>query len=101
MRSRRPPAARCDAETANVVHPSHAHTTYPWAATGGTIRDTLSDESGKPLLPEITGNTLLRPIGNGGIPTVNRAERFSLSRKVPIKLMFPEALAEGVSRRRF
>src|SRR3546814_11377084 len=56
--------------TANVVHPSHAHTTYPWAATGGTMRDTLSDESGKTLLPEITGYTLLRAIGHGGMSTV-------------------------------
>src|SRR3546814_8483480 len=64
MRSRRPPAARCDAETANVVHPWPAHTTYPWAATGGTMRDTLSGESGKTLLPEITGYTLLRAIGH-------------------------------------
>src|SRR3546814_556101 len=72
---------------ANVVHPSHAHTTYPWAATGGTMRDTLSDESGKTLLPEITGYTLLRAIGHGGMSTVYLGEQVSLSRQVAIKVM--------------
>src|SRR3546814_4194190 len=91
MRSRRPPAARCDAETANVVHPWPAHTTYPWAATGGTMRDTLSGESGKTLLPEITGYTLLRAIGHGGMSTVYLGEQVSLSRQVAIKVMLPEA----------
>src|SRR3546814_3372225 len=86
---------------ANVVHPSHAHTTYPWAATGGTMRDTLSDESGKTLLPEITGYTLLRAIGHGGMSTVYLGEQVSLSRQVAIKVMLPEALADEVSRRRF
>src|SRR3546814_5076775 len=83
MRSRRPPAARCDAETANVVHPWPAHTTYPWAATGGTMRDTLSGESGKTLLPEITGYTLLRAIGHGGMSTVYLGEQVSLRSEEP------------------
>src|SRR3546814_16894805 len=94
-------ASRCDAETANVVHPWPAHTTYPWAATGGTMRDTLSGESGKTLLPEITGYTLLRAIGHGGMSTVYLGEQVSLSRQVAIKVMLPEALADEVSRRRF
>src|SRR3546814_10412620 len=65
------------------------------------MRDTLSDESGKTLLPEITGYTLLRAIGHGGMSTVYLGEQVSLSRQVAIKVMLPEALADEVSRRRF
>ena len=65
------------------------------------MRDTLSDESGKASLPEITGYTLLRAIGHGGMSTVYLGEQVSLSRQVAIKVMLPEALADEVSRRRF
>src|SRR5690606_637707 len=68
---------------------------------GGTMRTTLSDESGKASLPEITGYTLLRAIGHGGMSTVYLGEQVSLSRQVAIKVMLPEALADEVSRRRF
>src|SRR3546814_13041654 len=100
MRSRRPPAARCDAETANVVHPWPAHTTYPWAATGGTMRDTLSGERGKTLLPEITGSTLMRAIRHGGMSTLYLRERVYLSRKVAIKVMWHYTIARRVTRGR-
>jgi len=65
------------------------------------MRTTLSDESGKASLPEITGYTLLRAIGHGGMSTVYLGEQVSLSRQVAIKVMLPEALADEVSRRRF
>src|SRR5690606_25445639 len=64
---------------------------------GGTMRTTLSDESGKASLPEITGYTLLRAIGHGGMSTVYLGEQVSLSRQVAIKVMLPEALADEVS----
>ena len=66
------------------------------------MSNTLSDESGgKASLPEITGYTLLRAIGHGGMSTVYLGEQVSLSRQVAIKVMLPEALADEVSRRRF
>jgi tRNA A-37 threonylcarbamoyl transferase component Bud32 len=65
------------------------------------MRDTLSDGSGKALLPEINGYALLRAIGHGGMSTVYLGEQVSLSRQVAIKVMLPEALADEVSRRRF
>ena len=65
------------------------------------MRNTLSDESAKASLPEITGYTLLRAIGHGGMSTVYLGEQVSLSRQVAIKVMLPEALADEVSRRRF
>ncbi len=65
------------------------------------MRDTLSDESDKATLPEITGYALLRAIGHGGMSTVYLGEQVSLSRQVAIKVMLPEALADEVSRRRF
>src|SRR5690606_25818448 len=69
---------------------------------GGTMRNTLSDESGgKASLPEITGYALVRAIGHGGMSTVYLGEQVSLSRQVAIKVMLPEALADEVSRRRF
>src|SRR3546814_15459271 len=86
--------------TANVVHPSHAHTTYPWAATGGTMRDPLSDESGKTLLPEITGYTLLRAIGHDGMSTVYLGGKVSLFRQAALKLMLHEPRYAGVTGRR-
>ena len=65
------------------------------------MRETLSDESGKASLPEITGHAVLRAIGHGGMSTVYLGEQVSLSRQVAIKVMLPEALADEVSRRRF
>lgn len=65
------------------------------------MRNTLSDESGKASLPEITGHSVLRAIGHGGMSTVYLGEQVSLSRQVAIKVMLPEALADEVSRRRF
>jgi tRNA A-37 threonylcarbamoyl transferase component Bud32 len=65
------------------------------------MRNTLSDESEKASLPEITGYALLRAIGHGGMSTVYLGEQVSLSRQVAIKVMLPEALADEVSRRRF
>ena len=52
-------------------------------------------------LPQIRGYKLLRVIGHGGMSTVYLAEQESLGRKVAVKVMLPEALADEVSRRRF
>ena len=52
-------------------------------------------------LPRIAGYRLLREIGQGGMSTVFLAEQESLGRKVAVKVMLPEALADEVSRRRF
>jgi serine/threonine-protein kinase PpkA len=52
-------------------------------------------------MPRIAGYRLLREIGQGGMSTVYLAEQESLDRKVAIKVMLPEALADEVSRRRF
>ena len=52
-------------------------------------------------LPKINGYKLLRLIGHGGMSTVYLAEQESLGRKVAVKVMLPEALADEVSRRRF
>ncbi len=51
--------------------------------------------------PSIAGHTLLRVIGQGGMSTVYLAEQSSLGRKVALKIMLPEALADEVSRARF
>ena len=51
--------------------------------------------------PCIDGYRLLRVIGQGGMSTVYLAEQVSLDRKVALKVMLPEALADEISRARF
>lgn len=51
--------------------------------------------------PQIDGYRILRVIGHGGMSTVYLAEQASLGRKVALKVMLPEALADEVSRARF
>lgn len=51
--------------------------------------------------PQIDGYRILRVIGHGGMSTVYLAEQASLGRKVALKVMLPEALADEVSRGRF
>ena len=51
--------------------------------------------------PQIDGYRILRVIGHGGMSTVYLAEQVSLGRKVALKVMLPEALADEVSRGRF
>ena len=51
--------------------------------------------------PHIDGYRILRVIGHGGMSTVYLAEQASLGRKVALKVMLPEALADEVSRGRF
>ena len=52
-------------------------------------------------MPQVAGHRLLRVIGHGGMSTVYLAEQVSLGRKVALKVMLPEALADEVSRSRF
>lgn len=51
--------------------------------------------------PQIDGYRILRVIGHGGMSTVYLAEQRALDRKVALKVMLPEALADEVSRGRF
>ena len=51
--------------------------------------------------PEIDGYRITRVIGQGGMSIVYLAEQVSLDRKVALKVMLAEALADEVSRARF
>lgn len=51
--------------------------------------------------PSIDGYRILRVIGHGGMSTVYLAEQASLDRKVALKVMLADALADEVSRARF
>ena len=51
--------------------------------------------------PEIDGYRITRVIGHGGMSIVYLAEQVSLDRKVALKVMLAEALADEVSRARF
>lgn len=51
--------------------------------------------------PQIEGYRIHRVIGHGGMSTVYLAEQRSLRRKVALKVMLAEALADEVSRARF
>ncbi|MFT4178284.1 MAG: bifunctional serine/threonine-protein kinase/formylglycine-generating enzyme family protein [Thermomonas sp.] len=51
--------------------------------------------------PRIDGYRIIRVIGHGGMSTVYLAEQTSLQRKVALKVMLAEALADEVSRARF
>ncbi|MES2858883.1 MAG: bifunctional serine/threonine-protein kinase/formylglycine-generating enzyme family protein [Pseudomonadota bacterium] len=61
----------------------------------------MSSERTDASPPQIDGYRILRVIGHGGMSTVYLAEQVSLSRKVALKVMLPEALADEVSRGRF
>lgn len=52
-------------------------------------------------LPQVDGYRILKVIGHGGMSTVYLADQTSLGRKVALKVMLPEALADEVSRGRF
>ncbi len=51
--------------------------------------------------PEVDGYRIIKIIGHGGMSTVYLADQTSLGRKVALKVMLPEALADEVSRGRF
>jgi len=51
--------------------------------------------------PQIDGYRIIKIIGHGGMSTVYLADQTSLGRKVALKVMLPEALADEVSRGRF
>ncbi|GHB98178.1 serine/threonine-protein kinase [Thermomonas carbonis] len=51
--------------------------------------------------PDVDGYRIHRVIGHGGMSTVYLAEQTSLDRKVALKIMLAEALADEVSRARF
>ena len=51
--------------------------------------------------PEVDGYRITRVIGQGGMSIVYLAEQVSLDRKVALKVMLAEALADEVSRARF
>jgi serine/threonine-protein kinase PpkA len=51
--------------------------------------------------PQVDGYRIVKVIGHGGMSTVYLADQISLGRKVALKIMLPEALADEVSRGRF
>ncbi|MGV8944301.1 bifunctional serine/threonine-protein kinase/formylglycine-generating enzyme family protein [Thermomonas sp.] len=51
--------------------------------------------------PQVDGYRIIKVIGHGGMSTVYLADQASLARKVALKVMLPEALADEVSRGRF
>lgn len=51
--------------------------------------------------PKVNGYRIVKVIGHGGMSTVYLADQISLGRKVALKVMLPEALADEVSRGRF
>ena len=51
--------------------------------------------------PQVDGYRITRAVGQGGMSTVYLAEQVSLGRKVALKVMLAEALADEVSRARF
>ncbi|MFS8136769.1 MAG: bifunctional serine/threonine-protein kinase/formylglycine-generating enzyme family protein [Thermomonas sp.] len=51
--------------------------------------------------PQVDGYRIIKIIGHGGMSTVYLADQTSLGRKVALKVMLPEALADEVSRGRF
>ena len=51
--------------------------------------------------PQVDGYRIVKVIGHGGMSTVYLADQESLGRKVALKVMLPEALADEVSRGRF
>lgn len=51
--------------------------------------------------PQVDGYRIVKIIGHGGMSTVYLADQVSLDRKVALKVMLPEALADEVSRGRF
>ncbi len=51
--------------------------------------------------PQVDGYRIVKVIGHGGMSTVYLADQISLGRKVALKVMLPEALADEVSRGRF
>ncbi|MDI1252064.1 bifunctional serine/threonine-protein kinase/formylglycine-generating enzyme family protein [Thermomonas sp.] len=51
--------------------------------------------------PQVDGYRIVKVIGHGGMSTVYLADQTSLGRKVALKVMLPEALADEVSRGRF
>ncbi len=50
---------------------------------------------------QVDGYRIIKVIGQGGMSTVYLADQASLGRKVALKVMLPEALADEVSRGRF
>ena len=51
--------------------------------------------------PQVDGYRIVKVIGHGGMSIVYLADQISLGRKVALKVMLPEALADEVSRGRF
>ncbi|MGV8921841.1 MAG: bifunctional serine/threonine-protein kinase/formylglycine-generating enzyme family protein [Thermomonas sp.] len=51
--------------------------------------------------PQADGYRIVKVVGHGGMSTVYLADQASLGRKVALKVMLPEALADEVSRGRF